>query len=31
MFAIKFTLAILLAWYVSSYLGFDKPYWAMMT
>ncbi|MGJ3355325.1 FUSC family protein [Providencia sp. Je.9.19] len=30
-FAIKYTLAILLAWYVSSYFGFDKPYWSMMT
>lgn len=24
-------LAILLAWYISSYFGFDKPYWSMMT
>ena len=30
-FAIKYMLAILLAWYISSYLGFDKPYWSMMT
>ncbi len=30
-FAIKYTLAILLAWYISSYFGFDKPYWSMMT
>lgn len=30
-FSIKYTLAILLAWYVSSYFGFDKPYWSMMT
>nr|WP_282557543.1 FUSC family protein [Providencia burhodogranariea] len=31
MFAIKYMLAIILAWYVSSYFGFDKPYWSMMT
>ncbi len=31
MFAVKYMLAILLAWYVSSYFGFDKPYWSMMT
>lgn len=31
MFAIKYMLAILLAWYVSSYFGLDKPYWSMMT
>ncbi|WP_369311680.1 FUSC family protein [Providencia rettgeri] len=31
LFAIKYTLAILLAWYLSSYFGFDKPYWSMMT
>lgn len=31
LFAIKYTLAILLAWFLSSYFGFDKPYWSMMT
>lgn len=31
MFAVKYMLAIMLAWYVSSYFGFDKPYWSMMT
>ncbi|MEY0963257.1 FUSC family protein [Providencia alcalifaciens] len=30
-FAVKYMLAILLAWYISSYFGFDKPYWSMMT
>nr|WP_274922065.1 FUSC family protein [Providencia sp. G1(2023)] len=30
-FVVKYTLAILLAWYISSYFGFDKPYWSMMT
>ncbi|WP_322928761.1 FUSC family protein [Providencia huashanensis] len=30
-FAVKYMLAILLAWYISSYFGFDKPYWPMMT
>ncbi|EPL6455144.1 FUSC family protein [Providencia rettgeri] len=31
LFAVKYTLAILLAWFLSSYFGFDKPYWSMMT
>lgn len=30
-FALKYTLALFLSWYIPSYLGFDKPYWSMMT
>lgn len=30
-FVMRYCVALILAWYLSSYLELDKPYWAMMT